>query len=153
MKQLFLIVTIVAFLFTGCDNDSSSGNGNSSGNVTLKYEIESTSAFTPAFSGGLQLFPALNVTYINETGQQQNEQINTNTSTWSKTIQLTASQRPINIMFSATAYTTNASGTGIVRIYINGVLKASQNIQITNVSALFTGAAGSINGSINYFLL
>ena len=150
MKQLFLILTIVAFLFTGCDNDSSSGNGNSSGNVTLKYEIESTSAFTPAFINGVQFFPPLNVTYINETGQQQSEQINTNTSTWSKTIQLTASQRPIGILFNATAYTTNASGTGIVRIYMNGVLKASQNIQITNFSTGFTGAAGTFTGFINY---
>ena len=43
MKQSFLLLTIVAFLFTGCENNSSSGN------VTIKYEIESTSAFSPVF--------------------------------------------------------------------------------------------------------
>lgn len=153
MKQLFLILAIVAFLFTGCDNDSSSGNGTSSGNVTLKYEIESTSAFSPVFISGAQLFPSLNVTYINETGQSQSEQINTNTSTWSKTIQLTATQRPIIITFGTTAYTANASGTGVVRVYVNGVLKANQNIQIT--SNVFqgggtTGATGTFTGGINY---
>ena len=86
MKQLFLILTIVAFLFTGCEKDSSSGNGASSGNVTLKFEVVSTSAFSPVFVNGAQILPPLNVTYINESGQAQSEQINTNTSTWSKTI-------------------------------------------------------------------
>ena len=131
MKQLFLILTIVAFLFTGCEKDSSSGNGNSSGNVTLKYEIESTKI----------LSPPLIVTYMNETGQAQSEQINTNTSTWSKTIQLTASQRPILIIFNVAAYTATAPGTGVVRLHVNGVLKASQNIQI--------GEGGFI-GFLNY---
>ena len=148
MKQLFLILAIVAFLFTGCDNDSSSGNGTSSVNVTLKYEIESTSAFNPAFLNGVQFYPPLNVTYINETGQAQSEQINTNASTWSKTIQLTA-QRPIIISFNTTAYTATASGTGVLRVYVNGVLKAFQNVQIAPTS-LFTGATGTFTGYINY---
>ena len=146
MKQLFLILAIVAFLFTGCENDSSSGNGTSSGNVTLKYEIESTSAFNPGFLSGVQLYSPLNVTYINETGQQQNELINTNASTWSKTIQLTATQRPIIISFNTTAYTATASGTGVLRVYVNGVLKAFQNVQI----ATSPFAGGTFTGYINY---
>ena len=153
MKQLFLIVTIVAFLFTGCDNDSSSGNGNSSGNVTLKYEIESTSAFGPVFLSGVQFLPPLNVTYTNESGQQQSEQINTNTSTWSKTIQLTATQRPIIILFNTTAYTATATGTGVLRVYVNGVLKSFQNVQMTSnpyQGGGFTGPAGTFTGYINY---
>ena len=144
MKQLLLLLTIVAFLFVGCEKDSSSGN------VTLKYEIVSTSAFIPVVISGVQLYPPITVTYANETGQQQREEINATASTWSKTIQLTATQRPISILFNATAYTTNASGTGIVRIYINGVLKASQNIQITNFLPGVTGAAGTFTGFINY---
>jgi len=153
MKQLFLILTIVSFLFTGCDNDSSSSNGTSSGNVTLKYEIESTSAFGPVFLSGVQLQPPLNVTYINESGQAQSELINTNTLTWSKTIQLTATQRPIIIYFNTTAYTATATGTGILRVYVNGVLKAFQNVQITSngyQGVGFTGATGRFTGYINY---
>lgn len=153
MKQLFLILTIVAFLFTGCENDSSSGNGTSSGNVTLKYEIVSTSAFSPVFLNGAQFSPPLNVTYTNESGQPQSEQINTNTSTWSKTIQLTATQRPIIISFNTTAYTATATGTGVVRVYVNGVLKAFQNVQMTSSPYQvggFTGATGTFTGYINY---
>ena len=153
MKQLFLLLIIVTFLFTGCQNDSSSGNGTSSGNVTLKYEIESTSAFSPVYLSGVQLYPPLNVTYLNETGQAQSEQINTNTLTWSKTIQLTATQRPIIISFNTTAYTATASGTGVLRVYVNGVLKAFQNVQIAPSGYQgggFTGATGRITGYINY---
>jgi hypothetical protein len=153
MKQLFLLLTIVALLFTGCQNDSDSVNGTSSGNVTLKYEIESTSAFSPVFLNGVQLQPPLNVTYINESGQAQSEMINTNASTWSKTIQLTATQRPININFNTTAFTATATGTGILRVYVNGVLKASQNVQIAPngyQGGGFSGATGRIFGFINY---
>ena len=152
MKQLFLLLTIVVFLFTGCEKDSSSGNDSTSGKVTLKYEIVSTSAFSPVFLNGAQIVPSGNVTYINESGQAQSELINTNTLTWSKTIQLTATQRPILIIFNTTAYTATATGTGILRVYVNGVLKAFQNVQITNgyQGVGFTGATGSFTGFINY---
>ena len=127
MKQLFLHLIIVAFLFTSCEEDSGSVNVPSSANVTLKYEVESPSAFT-AFNS----LPPLRVSYSNETGILQSEeiQINTNTTTWSKTIQLTATQRPIIIQFTAAAFTVNASGTAVVRLYVNGDLKAFQNVQI-----------------------
>jgi hypothetical protein len=142
MKQLFLLLTIVVFLFAGCEKDSSSGN------VTLKYEIVSTSAFSPVFSSGVQVAPPLTVNYINETGQQQNEQINTNSSTWSKTIQLTATQRPIIIMFNTTAYTASEQGTGVVKLYVNGVLKASQNVTIR--ASGFQAGKGAFTGYYNY---
>jgi hypothetical protein len=143
MKRLLILLTMVPFLFTGCKKDSSSGN------VTLKYEIVSPSAFAPVFLSGTQLIPPLTVYYINETGQMQTEEINTNASTWSKTIQLTASQRPISILFNYSAYTANASGTGVGRIYVNGVLEASQNIQMTSnpyQGSSFTGATGKFTG-------
>lgn len=113
MKHLFLLSTIAVFLFTGCKKDSGPGN------VTLKYEIESSSAFT-----------SLIITYMNETGQQQNESINSTASSWSKTIQLTNTQRPIAIMFYVTGSTLNSQGTGVVRIYADGILAASQNVTI-----------------------
>jgi hypothetical protein len=124
MKHLFLLSTIAVFLFTGCKKDSGSGN------VTLKYEIESSSAFTPVILNGVQLIPPLTVTYINETGQQQREEINSTSSSWSKTIQLTNTQRPIAILFYVSASTLNSQGTGVVRIYANGSLVASQNATI-----------------------
>jgi hypothetical protein len=126
MKQLFLLLTTVTLLFAGCKKDSSS----SSGEVTLKYEIQSTTAFSTLTAGGGS-FPAISVIYANETGQQQREEINTTTSTWSKTIQLTSTQRPIPIMFYVSGFTSSTSGTGVVRIYVNGVVKASQNVSIT----------------------
>ena len=150
MKQLFLILTIIVFLFTGCEKDSSSVNGTSSSNVTLKFEVVSTSAFSTVFLNGAQFLPPLNVTYTNESGQQQIEQINTNTSTWSKTIQLTETRRPINILFNATAYTATATGTGVVRVYVNGIQKAFQNVQMTSnpyqAGGLTTGAIGTFSG-------
>ena len=136
MKQLLTLLTIVAFLFTGCKKDSSSGN------VTLKYEIVSSSAFTPVVIGGTQIGAPLSVTYTNETGQSQSEQINTNASSWSKTIELTATQRPIIISFITTAYTANSTGTSEVRIYVNGVIKANVIPQITpspNAGGTFFG--------------
>ena len=144
MKQLFLLLTIVVFLFSGCEKDSSSGS------VTLKYEIVSTSAFSPVFSSGVQVAPPLTVFYINETGQQQNEQINSNSSSWSKTIQLTATQRPIMILFNVTAYTASEQGTGVVRLYVNGVLKASQNVTVT--ASGFQAGKGTFTGYLNHFI-
>ena len=126
MKQLFFLLTIVVFLFAGCEKDSSSGS------VTFKYEIVSTSAFIPVVISVVQLYPPITVTYANETGQQQREEINSTASTWSKTIQLTTTQRPIPIMFYVSGNTLNVPGTGVVRIYANGVLKASQNVTISN---------------------
>lgn len=146
MKQLLILLTMVPFLFTGCKKDSSSGN------VTLKYEIVSPSAFAPVLLSGTQLMPPLRVTYANETGQSQTEQINTNASTWSKTIKFTA-RLPIPISYNVTAYTANASGTAVVRLYVNGVLEASQNIQITSnpyQGGGFTGASGTFTGFIFY---
>ena len=120
MKQILTLLTIVAFLSTGCKKDSSSGN------VTLKYEIVSSSAFDTAILG----IPPLTVTYTNETGQSQSEQINTNASTWSKTIELTATQRPIMISLVASGYTANSTGTSEARLYVNGVVKANVTSQI-----------------------
>ncbi len=131
MKQLLLLLSIVVFLFAGCEKDSSSGS------VTLKYEIVSTSAFVPVVMSGVQLYPPITVFYANETGQQQREEINSTASSWSKTIQLTTTQRPIAIMFYVSGHTLNVSGTGVVKIYANGVLKASQNVTVSN--GLFTG--------------
>lgn len=136
MKHLFLLSTIAVFLFTGCKKDSSSGN------VTLKYEIESSSAFTPVILNGVQLVPPITVMYMNETGQQQREEINSTSSSWSKTIQLTNTQRPIAIIFYVTGNTLNSQGTGVVRIYANGSLVASQNVTILPMSpttGLFSG--------------
>ena len=78
----------------------------------------------------MQLIPPLTVTYINETGQQQREEINSTSSSWSKTIQLTNTQRPIAILFYVSASPLNSQGTGVVRIYANGSLVASQNATI-----------------------
>jgi hypothetical protein len=141
MKQLFLLLTTVTLFFEGCKKDSSS----SSGEVNLKYEIQSTTAFSTTAGGGL--FPAISVMYVNETGQQQREEINKTTSTWSKTIQLTSTQRPIPIMFYVSGFTSSTSGTGVVRIYVNGVVKASQNVSITPGSGF-----GIFGGNIVYNL-
>ena len=131
MKQLLLLLSIVTMFFAGCEKDSSSGN------VTLKYEIVSSSAFVPVVISGVQISPPLTVTYANETGQQQREEINSTASSWSKTIQLTTTQRPIAIMFYVSGNTLNVSATGVVKIYANGVLKASQNV--TNSNGIFVG--------------
>jgi hypothetical protein len=82
----------------------------------------------------VQLFPPITVTYLNETGQQQREEINSTASSWSKTIQLTNTQRPIAIMFYVQGSTLNAQGTGVVRIYANGSLVASQNVTIISAT-------------------
>ncbi len=123
MKQSLALLTIVAFLSTGCEKDLNSGS------VTLNYEIVSSSAFESAILGS----PSLTVTYTNETGQSQSEQINTNASTWSKTIKLTSTQRPIMISLGASGYTSNSTGTTEARLYVNGVVKANVTSQIQPV--------------------
>lgn len=138
MKQLLTLLTIVAFLFTGCKKDSSSGN------VTLKYEIVSSSAFASTIYG----LPPLRVTYTNETGQSQSEQINTNTSTWSKTIELTATQRPIMIALTAIGITANSTGTSEARLYVNGVVKAN----VTSQFQPYPPTNGVFTAGLSHFL-
>lgn len=141
MKQNYLFILILIFGFTGCKKDSGSES------VTIKYEIVSSSPFKDLNISGT-VFPAITVVYVNESGQQQTEQINSTALTWSKTIQLSTTQRPIPITFYTSTYTSNTSGTGIIRIYINGTLKSFLNCSITqNISGV-----GSFGGQVRYDL-
>lgn len=97
MKQIFFLLT-TCFILNSCSNDT---NTNS---VSIKYELSSTSPFTNINSVGGTL-PAVTVAYTNETGQRQQEQLQISTTTWSKTINLTTSQRPIAIAMEANGNT------------------------------------------------
>lgn len=141
MKQIYLYILILIFGFTGCKKDSGSES------VTIKYEIVSSSPFKDLNISGTT-FPAITAVYVNESGQQQTEQINSTALTWSKTIKLSTTQRPIPILFYASTYTENTSGTGIIRIYINGALKSFLNCSISpNISG-----AGTFGGQVRYDL-
>ena len=141
MKQLFLLLTIVAILFVGCKKDEgASANG---GKLILKYEVISTLPFQSISTANYSLVAS----YTNATGQMQQEQLSITGTTWTKTVELTTTQRPLSIMLGGSGWTSGTTGTVTANVYENGVLKANtvsgisasglQGIGTANISTIF----------------
>jgi hypothetical protein len=92
----------------------------------IEYEIRTTSTFAPAMPGST--VPTFTVSYTNETGQLQQEQLNLTGSVWKKKVVVTTPQRPISVMCTSTGYTTSA-GQVESKVYIDGVLRGNVSVQ------------------------
>ncbi len=134
MKQLLLLLSISVILFIGCKKDEDAYGGK----IILKYELVSTSSFHPSYGIAAQ--------YSNSTGQVQAEGVSPTGTTWTKSIELTATQRPIGLMFSAVGYTVGTTGKVTMNIYENDALKASKVLYITDMSGYgaFIGSPGIV---------
>ena len=94
----------------------------------IEYEIRTTSTFAPAIPGSTAA--TFIVSYTNETGQLQQEQLNLTGSVWKKKVVVTTPQRPISVMCTATGYTTSA-GQVESKVYVDGVLRGNVTAQAT----------------------
>ncbi len=92
----------------------------------IEYEIWTTSTFAPAIPGSTAA--TFIVSYTNETGQSQQEQLNLTGSVWKKKVVVTTPQRPISVMCTSTGYTTSA-GQVESKVYIDGVLRGNVSVQ------------------------
>ena len=94
----------------------------------IEYEIRTTSTFAPAMPGSTAA--TFIVSYTNETGQLQQEQLNLTGSVWKKKVVVTTPQRPISVMCTASGYTTSA-GQVESKVYVDGVLRGNVTAQAT----------------------
>jgi hypothetical protein len=126
LKYALSIFVALLISITGCKkDDAASPNG---GKTILKYEIISTIPFTVLPTSNY----SLSVSYTNATGQTQVEQTTITSATWTKTVELTSTQRPLGITLGGSGFTNGVSGSVTINIYENDILKATN---IGSVSA------------------
>lgn len=130
MKFNFLLVAILSVIFIGCSSDSNNSVSNSD---VIKYEITSTSPFQ-VIGSGTSTLPSITVAYTNETGQRQQEQLQISGTNWSKTVNLTTLQRPIAVAMEANGNTQTNSGNVTLKVYVNGSLRGTQIVNISQSS-------------------
>jgi len=129
-----LVLSSLVILTASCKKNSNSSNSNNtSGAVSIKYEMV-CSAPIQAAPAGLYNY----VTYTNSDANGTEERNVINSTNWSKTITLNVTQRPIGIGFSGQTY-TGSSGTITSRIYINNELKDEYSSDIFNSGSIFQG--------------
>lgn len=146
-KFLFLTLSFTALLFCSRDSDSSSDNA-ASGSVTIRYELVCSSSFKSVPDYNIK---ALSVVYTNETGQFQQIDYNGEVgSTWSKTVKVTTSQRPLLVMFSVVGVTKASSGNLQLKVYVNNELRGSN---VFNIQNLDLSNSGLVNGYINNIII
>ena len=127
IKLKFVLIFLLSVIFNGCSSDSNNSGSNSD---VIKYEITSTSPFQ-VINSGTSALPSITVGYTNETGQQQQDQLLVGGTTWTKTVNLTTPQRPIQVVLSASGYTQSSNGTVTLKVYVNNVLRGTQNLSIS----------------------
>jgi hypothetical protein len=131
--KLFNIICFSIFLttFFGCNGDADS----SPNNTQVRYEIVSTTSFKVPTLNGTALSPySLNISYLNESGGQQNEQIIANGTTYTKTVTMQTELRPLPIQYAVSGYTLNTTGTVTTKIYVNNSLKGTKTVDISDFS-------------------
>jgi hypothetical protein len=94
----------------------------------IEYEIRTTSTFAPAIPGSTAA--TFIVSYTNETGQIQQEQLNLTGSVWKKKVVVTTPQRPISVVCMASGYITSA-GQVESKVHVDGVLRGNVTAQAT----------------------
>jgi len=118
-KYTLSILLALIITFTGCKKEDAAGpNG---GKTILKYEIISTIPFAVLPTSNY----SLSVNYTNATGQTQVEQTTITSTIWTKTVELTSTQRPLGITLGGGGFTNGVSGSVTVNIYENDILKAT----------------------------
>ncbi len=122
MKQILFLLTI-CFILNSCSSETNISS------VLIKYELTSTSPFTNINSLGVSL-PAVIVAYINETGQRQQEQLQISGTSWSKTINLKTSQRPVVVAMEASGNTQTNSGSVTLKVFVNGDIRGTNVVNI-----------------------
>lgn len=133
MKKTLAGLTVIALLLTvlsSCKKDDTS----TSGNFTVKYEIITSSPIASSeLSSGI-------LVYTNGTGQVEAVQnvLQSGTS-WSKTVTVTTSTRPLQLSLSPASARLSAPGSITSNIYINGVIKATSTGQSTTIGDVNLG--------------
>jgi hypothetical protein len=142
MKNL-LIIALITFSITACTPDDPANTGTSSP-FTLKYEYVLTS---PALNGPLN---SQTFIYTNATGQvETGPRINDGDMSWSKTITVTTSTRPLIVQLGQTTMQIRSAGSVTANIYINGVLKASSNNPSINNNGFFYSIVPTLVYTVN----
>jgi hypothetical protein len=118
-------------ILLGCSRDSESLNSA----TTIKYEVTSTSSFK-TISGGLLTPYSLSITYLNESGGAQTEQLVVTGNIYTKTVNLQTKLRPIPIQYVVSGCTQDISGSVTIKIYVNNTLKGSATSSINNLSGV-----------------
>jgi hypothetical protein len=140
MKKVFLssLLFLNIVIFNNCSSNNTAGgqvNPNTIGSpFTVKYEIISSSPMITSNGSNI------GVMYMNASGQEEiSQDLVSGSTTWSKTLNITTSSRPLQIIFSpggggGVVYLAS-QGNVTLNMYINGSLKGS----ITNGSQLLSG--------------
>ena len=115
MKKLLLIIT-ATLLFISCKkSDDTSDNSRISGNITVKYEIITTSNVTTSRD-----FPQTGIMYTNGTGQPEFLNNFTSGRNWTKTVTINTNQRPVLLnLRSGNFVIITSSGSITGNIYVN----------------------------------
>lgn len=116
MKPMILIGLFFTALLSSCDKKNEDSIPKTS-SFTVKYEVTCSASVVPSTNGYL-------VGYTNEIGQSQVEYIKSGSS-WLKELTVTATQRPLQMIFELGGTVLSAPGTIVIKMYINNQLKAS----------------------------
>jgi hypothetical protein len=125
-KMLFVL--LAGIIFWGCQKDN---ENNSS--TTIKYEVVTTANIkTPP--SGLYSY----VQYFGSDGNSKEERNVMTSKTWTKSITLNITNRPVGIGFSGQIWT---SGPGSItsRVYVNNELRDTRTSQINNSGSVYAG--------------
>lgn len=143
MTGAIVILTLALLTFTGCKKDEDSNPNN--GKTILKYELVSSMPlrFYPGANFSLQ------ASYTNSTGQLQIEKSSSTGTVWTKTVELTSTQRPDTIVFAFSGYTNGTSGSATINIYDNDELKATK---VDSIRRMGDGNTGIISFSNLYYI-
>ena len=141
MKKYYLIITsifVLAIGITSCSREEANNQTpTDSSTVNVKWEIIASSIVRTDY------YPndnSITITYTNSTGQQQIETTNypNGFTTWSKTFNLTNTNRPLNLSLKMTKQPPQSTsdfwilngGTININLYLDGILTKS----VTNSS-------------------
>ena len=148
MKQLFLLLTIVAILFVGCKKDDLTSNG---GEIILKYEIISpvpTMSRSALKDSGIST-SGVNPVFIYTDGSGSlglvTDYYDYSFTVWTKEVDVTNVLKPFSAMLDTRSYVPVITGKAYLNIYVNGELKAQR---IYNVKE-FNGSGVGIFDLIN----
>ncbi|MCX6210885.1 MAG: hypothetical protein NTZ59_15610 [Bacteroidetes bacterium] len=135
MKKIInFALFLMCFTILSCKkSENNSTSNNTSSPFTVKYEIIPTSKVSASWDKPI-------ISYINSTGQLQTESVSnlSDISTWSKTITVTSTARPLQLSLLVTTTYPNyylvleKAGSLTQNIYVNGTLMASSTNQSSN---------------------
>jgi hypothetical protein len=132
MKKIFSIILLYTFLSSFTPDNPTTP---STGAVTVKYEIILSSPL-------IQLAPTLatpTIIYKKSTALDESVyDFNYGSSSWTKTVNITAT-RPFPTTLQSTTLYISTAGTITANIYVNGVIKATQTNQTQNSSGINFG--------------